>query len=313
MTQSKTQETKNAILLFTAALIWGTAFVAQSVGADHVGGFTFNGIRNIVGGSFLIPLIFIFRRLHLVERPNTENRSEEAVIKGKTSSSPVITKTELKGGILCGIVLCAASNLQQIGIAYTTTAKAGFLTALYVIIVPFFGFVFLKRKIKPVLAVCVVFAVAGLYLLCMSKEAFSLAFGDLLELLCAFAFALHILVIDHYSPKSSGVVLSCIQFFTSGIISCILMLIFENPTVDGIRHALIAILYAGIMSSGIAYTLQIIGQRKLNATIAALIMCMESVIAAISGWALLGQALSAREIAGCVLMFIAIVIATLKG
>ncbi len=313
MFQSKAQQTKNAVLLFTAALIWGTAFVAQSVGAEYVGGFTFNGIRNIVGGLFLIPLILVFRKLHLAERPESENRPDEAVIAGKTKASPVVTKTELKGGILCGIALCAASNLQQIGIAYTTTAKAGFLTALYVIIVPFLGFVFLKRKVKPVLIVCVVFAVGGLYLLCMSGETMSLAFGDLLELLCAFGFALHILVIDHYSPKSSGVVLSCIQFFTSGIISCILMLIFENPTTEGIRHALIAILYAGIMSSGIAYTLQIIGQRKLNATIAALIMCMESVIAAISGWVLLGQALSGREIAGCILMFIAIVIATLKG
>ncbi len=313
MANQKTQQTGNAVLLFTAALIWGTAFVAQTVGADYVGGFTFNGIRNIVGGLFLIPLIFIFRKLNLTKRPESANRNEDVLIPGKADSVPVMTKTELKGGILCGIVLCTASNLQQIGIAYTTTAKAGFLTALYVIIVPLLGFVLFRRKVKPILLACVVLAVAGLYMLCMSSEALTLGWGDMLELLCAFGFAFHILVIDHFSPKCNPVVLSCVQFLTAGIISSILMLIFENPTWDGVYHAIPAILYAGIMSSGVAYTLQVMAQRNLNATVASLIMCMESVISAISGWVLLGQALSVREIVGCILMFAAIVIATLRA
>lgn len=276
----------NSLLLLLTAVIWGSAFVAQSVGLEYVGPFTFTAIRSVIGGLVLIPCIFLLKKWK----------------KG------FATKIEWIGGICCGIALCAASNFQQVGMQYTTVGKAGFITALYVVIVPILG-LFLRKKVSILVWCCVAISVGGLYLLCIPKGEFFLSSGDLLVLVCALLFSLHILVIDHFSPKGDGVVISCIQFFVCGILSGILMLFTENPNVKDIMDAKIAILYAGVLSSGVAYTLQVVAQKNVNPTVASLIMCLESVVAVLAGWLILHESLSARELIGCFLMFIAIVFA----
>ena len=281
---------KNILLLFLTATIWGTAFVAQSVGMDHVGPFTFTFARSIIGGLFLIPCICFLRKWS-----------------GKTEKVQV-TKVEWVGGICCGIALCAASNFQQIGIAYTTVGKAGFITALYVVIVPIFG-LFLKKKVPGIIWFCVGLSVIGLYLLCMTEGSFTLAYGDFLVFICAILFSVHILVIDYFSPKGDGVVISCIQFLVCGLISGIIVLFTETLRAADLLAAIGPILYAGVLSSGVAYTLQIVAQKDVNPTVASLILCLESVISALAGWVILHEALNARELFGCLLMFAAIVLA----
>lgn len=284
----KKKQLGNSLLLLLTATIWGSAFVAQSVGMEHVGPFTFTFSRSIIGGIVLLPCILLL---------------------GKWKKR-FATKIEWIGGICCGIALCVASNFQQVGMQYTTVGKAGFITALYVVLVPIFG-IFMKKRVSLLIWGCVAVSVAGLYLLCMPAGAFVLAFGDLLVLLCAVLFSVHILVIDHFSPKGDGVVISCIQFFTCGILSAIPMLFFENPSVGSILDAKWSILYAGVLSSGVAYTLQVVAQKNVNPTVASLIMCLESVVAVLAGWMILGQGMSSREIWGCLLMFAAIVVAQL--
>lgn len=288
---------KNLFLLFITALIWGFAFVAQSVGMDHIGPITFNTIRSLVGGIALIPVIFFFNRNKTPERKEDE----------KANRKPLIL-----GGILCGIALCVASNLQQLGIQYTTVGKAGFITALYIVIVPILG-LFLHKKVGIKLWISVVIAIVGLYLLCMSGS-LSLGTGDLLVLLCALVFSLHIIIIDHFSPKVDGVKMSCIQFFVCAFLSAIYMLFAEGvPNVEAIAISWVPILYAGVLSSGVGYTLQIIGQKGVSPTVASLILSLESVFSVLAGWLLLHQTMSAREILGCVLMFGAIVLAQLPN
>ena len=284
----KKKQLGNSLLLLLTATIWGSAFVAQSVGMEHVGPFTFTFSRSIIGGIVLLPCILLL---------------------GKWKKG-FATKVEWIGGICCGIALCVASNFQQVGIQFTTVGKAGFITALYVVLVPIFG-LFLKKRVPILIWGCVGLSVIGLYLLCMPAGAFTLALGDLLVLICAVLFTVHILVIDHFSPKGDGVVISCIQFFTCGILSGIPMLFFENPSVGSMLDAKWSILYAGVLSSGVAYTLQVVAQKNVNPTVASLIMCLESVVAVLAGWIVLGQDMSSREILGCVLMFVAIVLAQL--
>lgn len=292
---NKTQIKKSLLLLLTAT-IWGTAFVAQSVGMDYVGPFTFTFARSIIGGLFLIPCIWFLRKWN--------EKNGEAV----SENRPFVTREEMIGGICCGIALCAASNFQQIGIAYTTVGKAGFITALYVVIVPILG-LFFKKKVPGIVWFCVVLSVIGLYLLCMTEDSFSLAYGDFLVLICAILFSGHILVIDYFSPKGDGVIISCIQFFVCGILSGIIMLFVENFSFESILAAGLPILYAGVLSSGVAYTLQIVAQKDMNPTVASLILCLESVVSALAGWLILQEALTARELVGCLLMFVAIVLA----
>ena len=282
----KSTSVKNSLLLLLTATIWGVAFVAQSVGMDYIEPFTFNCIRSILGGITLLPVIFL----------------------GKGKSEPP-SRTLLTGGICCGILLFAASNFQQFGIQYTTVGKAGFITACYIILVPIMG-IFLKKKCTPLIWLSVLFALAGLYLLCITEE-FSLGKGDVLVLICSFLFALHILVIDYFSPKTDGVKMSCIQFFVCGILSGICMLFTETPSFSNIRSAAVPLLYAGIFSCGVAYTLQIVGQKNMNPTVASLILSLESSISVLAGWILLGQGLGLREAAGCILMFAAILLAQL--
>ena len=202
-----------------------------------------------------------------------------------------------------------ASSFQQIGIGYTTVGKAGFITALYIIIVPILG-IFLKKKVPLAVWLSVFIAAVGMYLLCITEK-FTIGMGDLLMLACAFCFSAHILVIDHFSPHVDGVRMSCIQFFTCSLLSAVAMFLFEKPNLPDILSAWLPILYAGVLSSGVGYTLQIIAQKNTNPTVASLLMSLESVFAVLAGWVLLGQKLSLRELLGCVLVFAAILLAQL--
>lgn len=287
---------KNAIMLILTAFIWGTAFVAQSVGMDYLEPFTFNGVRSLIGGIALLPCILF------LEKWNKKNPSEETAVKG--------TKKDLiVGGIACGVLLCAASSLQQIGLVYTTAGKAGFITACYIVIVPVFG-IFLHKKIGLKVWIAVALSVVGLYFLCIT-EGFAIGKGDLYVFGCAILFSLHILVIDYFAPRVDGVKMSCIQFFVCGIISLIPMFALETPTIEGMLAGWFPLLYAGVLSCGVAYTLQIVGQKNVNPAIASLILSMESCFSVLAGWAILGEKLSMRESAGCVLMFAAIILAQL--
>lgn len=289
---------RNSLLLLLTATIWGTAFVAQSVGMEYVGPLTYVCTRSIIGSIVLLPVIAVLRR---VGPPRASVTSEERR-KGR--------KTLLLGGACCGTVLCIASTTQQITLLYTSVGKAGFMTACYILVVPVLGLLFGRRcGLKHWCSVAI--ALVGLYFLCMAGGSFGFDTGTLLGLGCALLFSMHILVIDHFSPMVDGVQMSCIQFAVCAVISGVAMLIFEQPTMANILAAWKAIMYAGVMSSGVAYTLQIVGQKGMNPTIASLIMSLESVISVIAGWLILGQALTAREIFGCVLMFGAIVLAQL--
>lgn len=291
------KHSKNFILLFLTALIWGVAFVAQSVAMDYIGPYTFNAVRSLLGGIVLVPCVFLFGQ-------KKKTVKDEDPSKGTAVDRP---GDMITGGLLCGIMLFLSTTLQQVGIQYTTVAKAGFITALYIILVPILG-IFLKKRVSVQIWISVVIAIIGLYLLCM-KGSFYLGQGDFLVLLCSLCFALHILVIDHFTDKVNGVKLSCIQFFVSGLLSSILMFLFEAPAISAIFSAWLPIVYGGVFSSGIAYTLQIIGQKGTDPTIASLILSLESVVSVLAGWIILGQSLTPREILGCLLMFGAIILA----
>lgn len=290
---------KNSLLLLLTATIWGIAFVAQSVSMDYVGGFTFNASRFIIGAVVLVPVILFF-----------DQKSAKTGSTSSISNAPAQSRRNLiVGGIACGVCLCLASNFQQFGIKYTTVGKAGFITACYIVIVPILG-LFLGKKCSRYIWIAVAMSLVGLYLLCIT-DGFSIGKGDILVLICALLFSVHILVVDHFSPKADGVKLSCIQFLTCGILSAIPALIFEQPDLSSICKAWQPILYAGVMSSGVGYTLQIIGQKDMNPTVASLILSLESCISVIAAWIILGQQLSARELFGCVIMFAAIILAQL--
>ncbi len=289
---------KNVVFLVLAALIWGIAFVAQSVAMDHVGAFTFNGLRSVLGGIVLLPVIAVSSAAK--KKAGTYQPMDKA---GK--------RALIIGGIICGICLCVATNLQQFALKDAEAGKAGFITALYIVIVPVLG-IFFKKKVRPIIWACVAIAVAGMYLLCVSGS-MSLATSDILLMLCALVFSFHILAIDHFSPKVDGVKLSCIQFLVCGGISCILMFIFEKPDWANICAAYVPLLYAGILSCGVAYTFQILGQKDFNPTVASLILSLESVFSTLAGWILLNQTLSAVELGGCALIFIAIILAQLPS
>lgn len=284
------------LLLALTAFIWGSAFVAQSLGMNYVGPFTFNAVRSLIGGAFLLPVIYLMDR-----QKGKEN------IRGRMTSSE--KSVLLKGGICCGLVLTVSSSLQQVGIRYTTVGKAGFITALYIVIVPLLG-IFLKKRVRTAVWAGVVLATVGLYLITMTED-LSIRKGDFYVLLCAFFFSIHILVIDYFSPLTDGVRLSCIQLFICGILSGIPMLLTERPQISAVIASGIPILYAGLLSSGIAYTLQIVAQKHINPVIASLICSLESVFAVICGWIFLRQTLSVKELIGCIVVFAAIILAQL--
>ena len=294
----KRGELMHTLALLVCAAIWGSAFVAQSVGAEYVGAFTFLAVRNWIAVVFLIPVIYVRDTiLRKRGRPSVRpaNRTQRRCL--------------LTGGAACGFFLCAASAFQQVGIRYTTTAKAGFITALYVVIVPILS-VFFGKSVKSRIWMCVALAVLGLYLLCMRGE-LSLSFGDGVVLVCAFLFACQIMTVDYFAPQVDTVRLSQTQFLVTALLSTVCMFFFEDLSTDSLIKALPSIAYAGVMSSGVAYTLQIIGQQNLNPAIASITMSLESVFAALAGWIVLGQSMTVRELAGCVLMFAAIILAQL--
>lgn len=282
-------------MLLLTAIIWGIAFVAQSVGMDYVEPFTFNFARYIIGAVVLLP----FLRLG-----NPKKNSENA----ENGAKKKVIRKSILGGVGCGILLCIASMLQQFGIMYTdVVGKAGFITALYIILVPVIG-IFLRKKTKPLVWVCVVISVVGLYLLCVS-DGYRLEPADLFLLACALFFAFHIIFIDYISPGTNGVLVSCVQFAVAGLCCMIIMFLFETPRIADMLKAYIPILYTGVLSCGVAYTFQILGQKYVEPTRASLILCLESVVSVLAGWLLLKQSLSIRELIGCVIMFVAIIMA----
>lgn len=287
---------KGTILLLITALIWGAAFVAQSVGMDYIGPFTFSAARDVIAIIVLIPVILLFTD------------------KGTDGTYPPILqqlkpdRITLIGGAWCGLVLGAADTLQQVGISMTTAGKAGFITALYIILVPLMGH-FMGRKVPRIIMVCVALAIAGFYLLCINGD-FQVSFGDFLVLCCAVFFALHILVIDHFLlKKANSIKLSWVQFATAFLFSGTLTVLFEKPDWSALWAAKWPLLYAGGLSSGVAYTLQIVGQKYTEPTTATLIMSLESVFAALAGWLILGEVMTAKELTGCVLVFAAVILA----
>lgn len=286
------QQIKSSLILLLTATIWGVAFVAQSVGMEYIGPFTFNAIRCVLGGLVLIPVILVLKKK---KETGAENQEKED------------KKTLWAGGIACGVILCIASNLQQFGIMEASVGKSGFFTALYIVMIPVIG-IFIGKRPGIKLWFCVALAVVGMYLLCMKDGSFTIERADIMLLLCALAFSFHIIVVDYFSPKVDGVKMSCIQFFVCGVLSAVGMLFTETPDISNIQAAWLPLLYAGLLSCGVGYTLQIVGQKGINPVIASLIMSLESVISALAGWVILGQVLSPKEILGCVLMFVAIII-----
>lgn len=286
------------LMLLIAAFVWGCAFVAQSSGMEYVEPLTFNGIRMLLGGVTLLPVIYAKDRMEKKKgtyvAPTAESR-----------------KTQWLAGLLCGLALTVASTLQQFGLVEASPGKAGFLTALYIVLVPICRFLF-GNKVSPTVWGGVVLAVGGIYFLCITEDGSSFGRGELLVLLCAVFFACHILLVDKFSPKVDGVRLSCMQFFVTGAICTLAAFLFETPNLEGLMAAKVELLYAGIASSGIAYTLQILGQQRTKPTVASLLMSFESVFAVLAAIVIAGELPTGREILGCVLMFAAVILAQVE-
>lgn len=298
----KNTKIKGNLMMLLTAFIWGISFISQSKGVENLSPTAFNGIRSILGGIVLLPVIFIL------------DKRKEKSGQGTKSDNKIL----FIGGVVCGILLCVASTLQSIGMVDTSPGKAGFITALYMIIVPIIGLFFGKKPSKSV-TLAVVVAVTALYLMCVTKGE-KLSNGDILVLLCSFVFSGHILAIDYFSPKADGVKLSCIQFFVCGIIDMIFAFIFDmdNISIEKITSCWLAIGYSGIFSCGVAYTFQMVGQKYTDPTSASILMSLESVFATLAtvvlvalGWDLTGGQLTVRQIVGCVLMFLAILLVQL--
>lgn len=280
-----------------AAFIWGTSFVAQSVSTDYIGPFTFNAARSVIAFVFLLALSLVLRCL----------RRRES--RGMDKPEPGTRRDLLLGGLCCGAALAVAVFLQQKGLETTTAGKSGFITALYIVIVPVVG-IFLRKKAPRAVWVSVVLAVAGLYCLCIT-EGFSISEGDFFTLLCAFCFSAHILVIDHFTRRVDGVELSCVQFLVAAVISLVGMLATETPSWEAIRICALPILYVGIFSSGVGYTLQILAQKGSDPTVVSLLLSLESVFATLAGAVILHDQMSGREYLGCGLMLAAVILAQL--
>lgn len=289
---------KGPLLLLVTALLWGLAFVAQTTAANDVGPFTFNASRNFVGALFLSGVI-AYRRRSGQDRPATDDGTGYS------------RRTLLVAGVLCGVALCVASYLQQAGItAYppeaAASSRSGFVTATYMVMVAVM-LMFMGKRPHPLVLVAVVVAMAGMYLLCVPDGLGSVYVGDWLVLASAFGYAVHILVIDRYT-RVDGVRLSRVQLLVAGVISLVCALVFERPEPAAVIAAIVPILYAGICSDGIAYTLQIVAQKTTEATVASIIMSLEAVFAALGGWLILSESLTAVELSGCALVFAAVLL-----
>ncbi len=285
------------LMLLLAAFVWGIAFVAQKTGMEHVGPFTFAGVRFFLAGLVLIPVLIIFsgRKIKAMEK-----EARKAYI-----------RNSVLYGLICGVIIFVATSLQQFGILTTSAGKSGFITALYIVLVPVIA-VFLGKRAGYKVWISIALAVVGMFLLCIKNgEDLSMSSGDILLILCAIAFSFHIIAVDGLSVKGDGIIISMVQFLTCSLISLIAMMIFEEPTVSGILDAKIPILYAGIMSGGVAYTFQIIGQAKVQPAVASLLMSMESVFSALAGFVILRERMTGRELVGCALMFAAVILSQL--
>ena len=282
----------NLLLMLTAA-IWGFAFVAQKEGGAEMGALTFNGVRSFLGGGLLLALLPLLDRVGLTHRPTSVGEK----------------KTMWLGGILCGLALFIATNLQQWGLLTTTAGKGGFITALYIVLVPVFG-LFIRKRTTLFNWLGVVLAVVGLYFLCMQGES-GIGTGDLLILACAPVFAVQILLVDYYAPRTDGVRLACIEFFTVGILNIPLMFTLEQPSFGAMLGCWQSLLYAGLLSSGVAYTLQIVAQKNTHPTTASVLMSFESVFAVLAGVLILQDKMTPWEIIGCAVMFAAVILAQL--
>ena len=328
MTSERKYQIRHSLYLLLTAVIWGVAFVAQSVGMEHVGPFTFNAVRFFLGTFTLLPFILIRsgRGKKRIADHRFSGREESSGAErqkrqyhGREESSgagyPSGGREDapgrgllLKAGLLCGTALAVASNLQQIGIKYTTVGKAGFLTAMYIVLVPILG-IFVGRKAGGKVWLAVLTAVAGLYFLCLAGGEMQFQKGDLYCISCAFFFSVQIMLVDRFAPGVDGVQLAAFQFLVSGTVSAVCMLLTEEPSFSQLRDAALPVLYAGVLSCGAAYTLQVIGQKGMNPTVASLIMSLESTVSVIAGFLILHQTMTRGELTGCVLMACAIVLA----
>lgn len=292
---------KGVLFLLIAALFWGVAFVAQDVGAETIQPFTFTATRYFMGGTTLLLLALM-----------------KDGIRNKKYGKPLLSKEEKKknlsvlllGGVVCGAVLTAATNLQQIGLTYTTAGKSGFITACYIVLVPVIG-LFFKKKCPYFVWIAVGLTLVGLYFLCLADGFDGFNKGDLITLGCSASFAVHILCISHFVAKTDGIKLTCVQSFVCCAISAIPMFIFEKPDVNALLQAWLPLLYTGIFSAGLAYMFQTLGQKELSPTLSSIVMSSESVISVIAAWLILQQALTVKEIIGCVIIFAAIILAQL--
>ncbi len=295
---NKNKQMTHSLLLLLAAFIWGLAFVSQSKGMDYMGPLTFNGVRSVIGAAVLLVYLLVKRKA----------QGEKA--------QKLDWAVTIKAGVLCGLALTTASTLQQYGIMTTTVGKAGFITTLYIIFVPIAG-IFFRKKVPFIVWIGAVLAAVGMYLLCMT-ESLRLGPGDTLIFLCAIVFTIHILVIDHYAPLTDGVVISCIQFAVCGVLNTGAALVLEQPTFGQLWGGIGSLLYAGVLSCGVAYTLQIVGQVGVNPTVAAVLLSLESVFATLAGFVCYkigflttDQSMTPRQILGCAVVFAAVILVQL--
>ncbi len=282
------QRIKGSLILMLTAIVWGSGFVAQSAGREFIGANTFNGIRMLIGSFVLLPIVFY--NIKVKKTVTKENR-----------------KTLIISGIICGVILCAASTIQTIGIGYTTSGKSGFITALYLIFVPIIG-VLMGRKLSIQTILCALLALVGMYMLCMTEGFDSINFGDAITIISAILFAIHITVIDKVAGDIDAIAFSSIQFFVAGVINIVIMFMFEDPSMDVIKQCTIPILYSGLFACGIGYTLQPIGQKYAEPTTASIIMSLESVFALLFGVMILGDRPSVIEVIGSAIMLTAIIL-----
>lgn len=290
---------RHSLFPILAAFIWGTAFVFQSMCTDYIGPMTFNALRAVAAVIVLLIIIFIFDKANKNKPVKTEAQKK------------LDRKNLLVGGICCGIALAAASNFQQLGIADTSAGKTAFITALYVVIVPIFGLI-LKKHVPATVWLGVVLAIVGLYCLCIKGD-FTIATSDLYVVVCAVIFAVHILVIDHFTNLVDGIKLSCMQFAVVMVISGVGALIFEKPEIGQIMQCWLPVAYVGVFSSGVAYTLQILAQKGANPTVVTILLSLESVFGTIAGAIILKEKMSVKEYIGCAFMFAAVILAQLPG
>lgn len=293
----KKTQWKGVLILFLTAVIWGSAFVTQSMGMESVEAFTFNGVRMLIGAAVLLPVILL-RDAAAAKKPGAPTKEEKREADRKA----------LKRGALMGLALCAASNCQQFAFLYSQPGKIAFITAFYMFFVPFFG-LFIRKRVPALTWLCVAAGCVGLYFLCIADTGFSgINRGDVLTLLCAMLFAVHILITERVAADSDALKLSCVQFAVCGAVSCVLMFIFESPSVAALKACLFPLLYTGVFSCGLAYTFQVVGQKYTESTVASIILCTESVFGVICSAVFLHERMTANELTGCIILFAAILV-----